>query len=156
MEIVSKSSRDTQEIAGDLAKNIIQKSGPSVIALYGDLGSGKTTFVQFFAEALGVREKVLSPTFVIIKTFGLNVRTYADQARINADKFKCKKLVHIDTYRLKSAKDLIKLGFNEMLKDKENIILIEWPEKIERYLPKDAIKIHFETISEKERKLTIE
>ena len=155
METASKSLNDTKKIANDLAREIILKGGPSVIALYGDLGSGKTAFTQFFAKALGVREKVLSPTFVIIKTFSLDARTYADLTRTNADKFKYKKLVHIDAYRLKSAKDLLDLGFKDIIKDKGNIVLIEWPEKIERYLPKNAKKIYFEVISKDERKITI-
>ncbi len=155
MEIVLKSHKDTQKIAGDIVKKLIKKSGPLIIALYGDLGSGKTTFAQFFAKALGIREKILSPTFVVIKTFSLDARIYADLTQTNADKFGYKKLVHIDTYRLKSAKDLVNLGFKEMLKDKESIILIEWPEKIERYLPKNTIRIYFDTINDKERKLKI-
>ena len=155
METISKSLNDTKKNAGDLAKKWIKEKGPVVVALYGDLGSGKTTFVQFFAKVIGVKEKVLSPTFVIIKTFSLDARTYADLTRTNADKFKYKKLVHIDAYRLKSAKDLLDLGFKDIIKDKGNIVLIEWPEKIERYLPKNAKKIYFEVISKDERKITI-
>lgn len=143
MEIISKNHKDTQKIAGGVAKKLFKKSGPLVIALYGDLGSGKTTFAQFFAKSLGIKEKILSPTFVIMKTFGIH----------GANKFK--RFVHVDTYRLKSAKDLLDLGFKKMLKDTESIILIEWPEKIEKLLPKNTVKIYFETISEKERKIKI-
>ena len=152
MEITPKSLNDTKKNAGDLAKKWIKEKGPVVVALYGDLGSGKTTFVQFFAKVIGVKEKVLSPTFVVIKTFKIsdaNTRIHANDA--NRFKF----LVHIDAYRLKSAKDLLDLGFKDIIKDKGNIVLIEWPEKIERYLPKNAIKIYFKTMSEKERKIVI-
>lgn len=143
MEIVSKSLKDTQKIAAEIVKKAIKKSGPLVISLYGDLGSGKTTFAQFFAKSLGIKEKILSPTFVIVKIFKIG----------GMNKFK--RFVHVDTYRLKSAKDLIDLGFKEMLKDAESIILIEWPEKIEKLLPKNAVKIHFETINEDCRKIKI-
>ncbi|MDP3764742.1 MAG: tRNA (adenosine(37)-N6)-threonylcarbamoyltransferase complex ATPase subunit type 1 TsaE [bacterium] len=146
--------KDTQKLAVKLSKEIYRKGGPSIVALYGDLGSGKTTFTQFLAKALGVKEKILSPTFVIIKTFSLNSWIYVDQARMGAD-IKYKRLVHIDTYRLKSAKDLIALGLKDLLKDKENIVVIEWPEKIEKLLPKNTVRIYFSVVSEKERKVTI-
>lgn len=164
MSFISKSLKDTRKIAEDLVQKV-RPSGACVIALYGDLGSGKTTFVQFFAKALGVKEKVLSPTFVIIKIFNLDARINADppakiseenlggQARTNADKFGYKNLIHIDTYRLAAAKDLLYLGFKDLLKNKENIILIEWPEKIEKLLPKNTIRICFEMIDEKERRI---
>ena len=95
------------------------------MALYGNLGSGKTTFTQFLAKALGVKEKILSPTFVIMKTYKRDTNT-----RIHAnDTNRIRNLVHIDTYRLNSAKDLTSLGLKDLLKDKENILVIEWPEK---------------------------
>ncbi|MEK7077687.1 MAG: tRNA (adenosine(37)-N6)-threonylcarbamoyltransferase complex ATPase subunit type 1 TsaE, partial [Patescibacteria group bacterium] len=64
-------------------------------------------------------------------------------------------LTHLDTYRLKSAKDLLGLGLKDLLKDKENIVVIEWPEKIEKYLPKNTVKVYFETVGPKERKVFI-
>ncbi len=155
MEFVAKNLKDTQKLSKKLVKEISAKGGPSVIALYGDLGAGKTTFVQFFAKALGIKEKILSPTFVIMKTFEIydaNPRMYANDTNKHTNK---KFLVHIDTYRLKSAKDLLALGLRDILKDKKNIILIEWPEKIEKYLPKNAKKIYFETVGVTQRKITI-
>ena len=140
MEVVLKSLKDTQKLAVKLAKEILLKGGPSVAALYGDLGSGKTTFVQFLAQALGIKEKVLSPTFVILKTFVL-------PKKIGQFKF----LTHVDSYRLKSAKDLLDLGLKDLLADKENITVIEWPEKIEKYLPKNTIKMYFKLKNAKER-----
>lgn len=143
MEMVLKSLKDTQKLAQKLAKEILLKGSPSVMAFYGDLGAGKTTFVQFFARALGVKEKILSPTFLIVKVFELTkVKNF-------------KTLTHIDTYRLKSAKDLLALGLKEILKNKENITVIEWPEKIEKYLPKGAVKIYFKIKNAKERIATI-
>ena len=127
MEIVLKSLQDTQKIAKKIAKDLVKNSG-SVLALYGNLGSGKTTFTQFLAKALGVKEKILSPTFVIMKTYKRDTNT-----RIHAnDTNRIRNLVHIDTYRLNSAKDLTSLGLKDLLKDKENILVIEWPEKVEK------------------------
>ncbi len=137
--------KDTQKLACQISKEILQKGGPFVVALYGDLGAGKTTFVQFLAKALGIKEKILSPTFVIMKTFSLSKPT-------GSFKF----LTHIDAYRLKSAKDLIALGLKDLLKNKENILVIEWPEKIERYLPSNTVRLYFEVLGEKKRKVIIE
>ncbi len=145
--MVLKNLKDTEKLARQLAKKVLQKGGPFVIALYGDLGAGKTTFARFLAKALGIKEKILSPTFVIIKTF-----SFPRGQRMVGD---FSVLVHIDAYRLKSAKDLTALGLKDLLKDRENILVIEWPEKVERYLPKNTVRIYFEVISEKERKAII-
>ena len=139
MEVVLKSLKDTQKLAVKLAKEILPKGYPSVIALYGDLGAGKTTFAQFFARALGVKEKILSPTFLIIKVFELENKNF-------------RTLTHIDTYRMKSARDLLALGLKEIIKNKENITIIEWPEKIEKYLLANTIRIKFEVNSSSKRK----
>lgn len=139
MELTLKSLKDTQKLAQELAKEILRKGCPSVVALYGDLGAGKTTFVQFFARALGVKEKILSPTFLIIKVFELEKNK------------RFKTLTHIDTYRMKSSKDLLVLGLREIIKNKENITVIEWPKKIERYLPKDTMEIYFKIKNAKEK-----
>lgn len=132
VEIITRSPQEMQKIAAGFAKEAAQKTANSalVIALEGELGSGKTTFVQGFAKAIGIEEKVLSPTFVLMKIYSLKQR-------------RSKHLVHIDCYRLESAKDLLHLGFRKILKDKDAIILIEWADKIRRILPHDAIWISF-------------
>lgn len=145
MEALLKNLEDTQKLAVKITKAVTRKGSPSIIALYGDLGAGKTTFVQFLAKALGIKEKILSPTFVIIKIYVLPT-----QARLGY-----KFLTHMDAYRLKSAKDLLSLGLKDLLKDKENIVVIEWPEKVERYLPKNTRRIYFEAVGPKERKVSI-
>lgn len=155
MEITLKSLKDTQKLAKSLAAEWLKDygrsitrltlKGPLVVALQGDLGSGKTTFLQFFARMLGIEEKVLSPSFLIIKTFRL-------PKKIKGFKF----LVHIDAYRLKTAKELISLGFKDILRDQESIVAIEWPEKVSRYLPRAAKRLCFEVTGEKERKVTVQ
>ncbi|MFY9493005.1 MAG: tRNA (adenosine(37)-N6)-threonylcarbamoyltransferase complex ATPase subunit type 1 TsaE [Minisyncoccia bacterium] len=140
MELTLKNLEDTKKLAKKLLK-----TAPSVIALYGDLGAGKTTLVQFLARALGVKEKVLSPTFVIIKIYVLPAQAWLGYSF----------LTHIDAYRLKSAEELLGLGLRDILKDKENIVVVEWPEKIEKYLPKHTVKVYFETVGPKERKVLI-
>lgn len=139
----TKSPKETQKIAGTLAKEIANKFSDSaiVITLEGDLGSGKTTFVRGFARALGVKEKISSPTFILMKTYPLR-----RQGRF-------KHLVHIDCYRLGKPKELLHLGFRDLIKDKDGIILIEWADKIKKILPKNAVKISFRHISPNKRKV---
>jgi len=154
MEAISKNTKDTKKLAKKLAQTwpkafgrsilSLTEKGPLVVALHGDLGSGKTTFLQFFARSLGVKEKVLSPSFLIMKTFKL-------PKKVRCFKF----LVHIDTYRIKKAKELLDLGLKNILNDKETIVAVEWPEKVSKYLPLNTRHIYFETISDKERKIRI-
>jgi tRNA threonylcarbamoyladenosine biosynthesis protein TsaE len=103
----------------------------TILALYGDLGVGKTTITKEIARQLGVLEKVISPTFVIMKIYKTNDRKF-------------KYIIHIDAYRLEESKEIIMLGFLEILKNKDNLIIIEWPEKVEDYLPPDTHRIILE------------
>jgi tRNA threonylcarbamoyladenosine biosynthesis protein TsaE len=106
------------------------KSGmATVIALSGDLGAGKTTFTQLIAGKLGVKENIISPTFVIMKNYDLGA------------KYKWKKLIHIDAYRLDTSEELLKLGWEEIMSDKNNLILIEWPEQVPECIPENALKV---------------
>lgn len=125
---ITQSSIETQKLAEKLAKNF--KSG--VVALSGDLGAGKTIFTQGFARGLGIKDKIISPTFVIIRQH--------------------KNFYHIDLYRLESFKEL---GLEELFADKNNIVLIEWAEKIKNLIPKNAIWITFKMLSENKREITL-
>ena len=134
MEIHTRSAKETRGIARELAFEIARaktRASACVIALSGALGAGKTTFAQGFAKALGIKERVLSPTFVIMKIYVLQKR-----ARL-------KHFVHIDCYRIHSSRDLASLGIKEIFKDKKAIVLIEWPERIRRLIPKNALWIRF-------------
>ena len=133
MESITKSTEETKKLAIELAKKT--KKG-SVLALYGDLGSGKTTFTRFFVEALGLKNRVQSPTFVVARKYGY----------VN----------HVDLYRLTSEEEARDIGIEEMLVDKNMITLIEWPEIINNLLPKETVKIYFEYVDENTRKITIE
>lgn len=142
---ITKNYKQTQKLGENLAKEIVKlklKNKVVVLCLYGDLGSGKTTFLQGFAKNLGVKQKVLSPTFVIMKKFSI----------IN---YKLQNFYHFDCYRLQSYRDARELGLKELFKNPENIIAIEWPEKIKKILPKNAIKIKFKFISKNERAIII-
>ena len=112
----------------------------AVIALTGELGSGKTTFLQGFAKGLGIKEKVLSPTFVIMKRF-----------KIQDSRFKI--LYHFDCYRLENARDLYGLGWKEIIKDPKAIIVVEWADRVRKAIPKDAIWVEFRFLEEHEREI---
>lgn len=96
----------------------------TLITLSGELGAGKTTLTKAVAEALGVEELVTSPTFVIEKIYLLGGKTA-----------KFERLIHIDAYRLEGGGDLAPLGFDELLLNTGNLILLEWPEKVSDLLP---------------------
>ncbi|HEY4521829.1 MAG TPA: tRNA (adenosine(37)-N6)-threonylcarbamoyltransferase complex ATPase subunit type 1 TsaE [Candidatus Paceibacterota bacterium] len=140
MKIVSKSAKETKNFAKKLAKEALKIHGTVVISLEGDLGAGKTTFTQGFAEGLGIKEKIQSPTFVILKIYDI-------------PKSK-KNLIHVDAYRLQT-KDFKVLGWKEFIKNPQNIILVEWGNKIKNILPKNTIRIIFKHDTKNSRKITI-
>jgi tRNA threonylcarbamoyladenosine biosynthesis protein TsaE len=144
MKIVSKSLSDTQKIAEDFIEKISMGFYPNalVVGLYGDLGSGKTTFTQAVAKIFGIKEDITSPTFVIEKIYDIVHKNF-------------KKLVHIDAYRLDSAKELSALDWGKTMADPKNIIFIEWPERVLEVLPKNHAKINFKFLSENEREIEI-
>jgi len=113
-----------------------------VVALHGDLGAGKTTFVQHVAKSYSVCEIVTSPTFVVMKQYELEDQAF-DQ------------LIHIDAYRLDSDVELSVLGFAELLATPRTLICVEWAEKVSNLLPADAIHLSF-TASATTRVITLD
>lgn len=118
----------------------------ALIALYGDLGSGKTTFVQGLAKGLEIKRRIISPTFIIVRNYELGIRNQ-ELGRNN--------FYHIDLYRMETEKDIESLGIDEIMEDPQNIVAIEWAEKMGNLLPKERIDIRFASISENERRITI-
>lgn len=116
-----------------------QKDKAVVIALKGDLGAGKTTFVQELALQLGVTETVTSPTFTIMKQYQTSHPDFSD-------------LIHIDAYRIEQVDELGPLRFSLLLEQPNTLMCIEWPENIASALPPDPIYISIE-IDETERRI---
>lgn len=144
VKYVSKSINETQKIASDLLDKKIKKgAAPLVFALSGELGAGKTVFAKAIAKSLGIEEPVNSPTFILMHPY-----------EIDRNGFKI--FYHIDAYRIDSADDLIPLGIKEILSDSNNIVLIEWSERVEKIIPKNSIRIHIEHIDENTREITID
>jgi len=144
MKIISKSLSDTKKVAEDFIKKLSNEaqSGALVVGLYGDLGSGKTTFTQAIAKIFNIKEDVTSPTFVIEKIYSINHKNF-------------EKLIHIDAYRLDSAKELSALDWKRTLGERKNIIFIEWPERVLEVLPENHVKIFFKFLSVNEREIEI-
>ena len=136
MKLIAKSAKETQDFAKKFAKNL---KGSRVIALYGDLGAGKTTFVQALAKELGIKNKLISPTFVIMREY-------------ERQKFK---LFHIDLYRINSEDEIFDLGILELFSSPRNIIAIEWAEKIEKLLPKNTKRIYLKYLGENKRSIEV-
>lgn len=155
-EFLSESITDTTEFSREFITGLaLRADGATVIGLYGDLGSGKTTFVQQVAKILGVRGSVQSPTFVIMKKYAIqNPPSFPPLVKggYRGDFF----LVHIDAYRLDNGEDLRKLGFEKMRADPANLIFIEWAERVADILLPDHIKLRFEFVDALTRKIALE
>lgn len=121
----------------------IKNKGARVIAISGDLGAGKTTLTQELGKILGIKTKIVSPTFVIMKTYKIKSNS------VYYNEFK--KLVHIDAYRLDSHSDLMKLGWKELQNDKDNLIIIEWPERVAKCLGANICSVKLEHIDNETR-----
>jgi len=151
MKILTNSPGQTKKAGEVLSKEIIKtklSKGALIIGLEGDLGGGKTTFLQGFAKGLEIKEKILSPTFVIMRRFKIRVNSCS-----NLCKFA--NFYHIDCYRIKKSEEILDLGFREVMSNPRNIIAIEWAEKIKKILPKDAIWVNFEFINKKNRRIFV-
>ncbi len=124
------------------------------MGLEGDLGAGKTTFLQGFAMGLGIKEKILSPTFILMKKFQIPPKSNMPQ-NLRSQVLWYKWFYHIDCYRLKDEKNLEMLGFEKVISNPQNIVAVEWPEKVSKILPKSIISIKFKHFKEDKRELTI-
>jgi len=116
-ETVTHSPDETQELATAVADGLLaaKLDRASVVTLRGDLGAGKTTFAQGLLRALGVSDRVTSPTFVLMQRYPLAAGSFKDA-------------YHVDAYRLMRTDDLASLGLDAVLADPKNLVIVEWPE----------------------------
>jgi tRNA threonylcarbamoyladenosine biosynthesis protein TsaE len=131
---ISKSPEITKHIAKEIGAKIDKGT---VIALCGDLGAGKTAFVQGLAEGLEIKAFVTSPTFIIINQYEGRLPLY-----------------HIDTYRLMSNDEMFELGYEEFFYG-DGVTAVEWAQKIEELLPEEYLRVELEYVGESERKITL-
>ena len=139
MEVKTFSKFQTQKVAQKLAKNL---KGGDVIALYGDLGAGKTVFAQGLAKGLGIKRRIISPTFVFMRSYPFS------QNR------KPLTFYHIDLYRGEDINDFRALGLEEIF-SWENIAVLEWADKIVGILPEKRIDVYIEITGQNSRKINI-
>lgn len=140
---LSKSLSDTRAIAEDFLDSLKTAEHATVVTLSGDLGAGKTAFTKELGNLLGIpHDQITSPTFVIMKIFNIRHSLFEH-------------LIHIDAYRLEDEQELVSLGWNEIVQDPKNLILVEWPEMVKGLIPKDAQKLSLKFVDETTREITI-
>jgi tRNA threonylcarbamoyladenosine biosynthesis protein TsaE len=138
---ITNDFEETQQLGLDFAKKL---KGGEVIALYGDLGSGKTTFMQGLAKGLGIKKNIISPTFIIMRTYHMGTGDEGQGIR---------SLYHLDLYRIENETQAEDLGLLELMGDSENVVAIEWPDKIENVLPEKRINIYFTYLEDDGREI---
>ena len=137
-KFITNSNKQTQKLGEMLAQEL---RGNEVICLSGDLGPGKTTFTQGLLKGLKIKGPYTSPTFVILKKY-----------KLQPTKCNLQNVYHIDAYRIKD-KDLLALGWKEMIADKSNIIIVEWAERVKKIIPASAVWIKFKWTDENKREI---
>lgn len=130
----TSSPQETQHLGEKVALSL--KNG-GVIALYGDLGTGKTTFVQGLAKGLGITKRIISPTFIIVRTYKINAKYF----------------YHVDLYRVHDEDNIKGLGIQEIINNSQNIVAIEWAQKLGNLLPQKRIDLRFENKTLDKRKI---
>ena len=140
MEYISNSDTETRKISEQFASRL---KGGEVLCLYGDLGAGKTVFVQGMVNYFLPGKRVLSPTFTI-------VRHYSSLHDI------IKTIYHIDLYRLEKSDEISPLGLSEFMHKPDTIVAIEWAEKLGKHLPQERIDISLKTLSDQSRSITVD
>ncbi|MDO8424077.1 MAG: tRNA (adenosine(37)-N6)-threonylcarbamoyltransferase complex ATPase subunit type 1 TsaE [bacterium] len=127
----------------NLVDSLTTSSQATMVALQGELGAGKTTFTQEVGKILGITENMHSPTFVIEKIYPIDFKGF-------------KNLIHIDAYRIEKESELLHLGWEELIKNPENLIFIEWPENVPNLISPDAKRISFKHVDENTREINYE
>lgn len=135
MKLISRSPAKTQRIAWKIIEKESRKPrvGALCVALIGELGAGKTTLVQGIGKKLGIKQRMTSPTFLLMREFPLE-KTWNG----------IKRVYHFDWYRLKDKKQILDLGWDDILKDSANLVLVEWADKFPKLLPDGRICILLE------------
>lgn len=134
-EIVTNNAQETAQVGEGLVQD-----GAKILCLYGELGSGKTTFAQGFAKGLGIPTRLLSPTFIIVRRYDLPKN----------DLF-----YHIDLYRLHAKQEIEGLGLSEIFTDPASRIVIEWADRLGELIPEKRQDIYFSAMSDGTHKITI-
>lgn len=143
MEYITENAQATFKF-GQKIGDILISSYPQgrILCLYGDLGSGKTTFIQGISKSLGIEKPVPSPTFIIVRQYDIDIKLY-------------KYFYHIDLYRLDKNADLMVLGLSDFFTDKSSLVAIEWADKLEKMKPSNCLEIYFSILDSNKRRIEI-
>lgn len=136
-QYVTSSASETEELGKILSETLTKQC--KLLLLFGDLGSGKTTFVQGLAQGLGISRRIISPTFILQRTYPVGNEV----------------LYHIDLYRLEES-ETNTIGIGELLEQKNAVVLIEWPEKLGSNIPCKRTEIHFAYLTDTKRSISIQ
>ncbi len=129
--------------------------GGEILCLTGELGSGKTTFAQGVLKGLGTKGPWTSPTFVVMKEYHIKVRPFpSPTCRRGIPQGRTLSVYHIDAYRV-GPKDILNLGWKEIIADKKNVVIVEWPERIKKIISKPAVWLEFKHKEKDEREIII-
>jgi len=142
-ELTTTSAKQTQGLGETLAKEL---KGGEVICLSGELGSGKTTFTQGILKGLEADGPYTSPTFVIMKKYQTHLSLSFERRGIKGEVY------HFDAYRVE-AEDVLNLGWEEIIADPHNVVIVEWADRIKKIIPSHALWIRFEGVTEDKRKI---
>ena len=148
---VTHNSEETQKFAEDFVQ---QLQPGDIICLYGDLGAGKTTFVQGLAKGLKIKKRIISPTFVIIRLYELRPSPSPQFSPLAGEEVRY--FYHVDLYRLRGEQDIEGTGLLEILNKKDSIVAIEWSEKMGSLLPEKKWEVRLEYVEGDRRKIRIE
>lgn len=148
MEKLIKTLAELESEAGRFVSEIIpERNRATLITLSGELGAGKTAFAKAIARTLGVEEVVNSPTFVLEKIYLLSPEFRGETPKL-------RRLIHIDAYRLEKGSDLATLGFDELMHVADNLILLEWPERVADALPAPASRVSIAVLPDGSRMIS--
>ena len=136
---ITVSDEDTQMLGEEFVSRLKPKD---VLLLFGELGSGKTTFVKGIARGLGIKTRIISPTYIVLRTHATNSSLI-------------KKIFHLDLYRLKTPQDIKNIALKDLFSDDEAITIIEWPEIAGDLKNENIYKIYFEYRTDNSRKIEI-
>lgn len=143
-KFLTKNAQETFQLGYRLGKKLNKKT---ILCLYGELGSGKTTFVQGLAAGLGIKKRIISPTFIFIRDYKITTKILG--------RLRLKRFYHIDLYRVKNKNDIETLGLGSFFKRKDIIIAIEWPEILRNFLPEKRTEVYFKYIDENRREIEL-
>jgi len=141
-KIITTKPEETARVGEELARYLGERGGPRMVCLYGQLGSGKTTFTQGFARGLGITSRLLSPTFIIVRRYQVpKQETF---------------LYHVDLYRLQTTPEMEGIGLPEIFADLASYTVVEWAERLAGLMPRKRIDIHFTTAQDDSHGMRIE